>query len=101
MEKGELVKDPLPENFSSLEEAADFWDTHSIADYEEYFHDVDDVEVDLKSRHAYLPVAFDLEGQTRDIAHRQGMPLETLVNAWLSEKIQEYRLKHQSDPVAA
>jgi len=27
-------KDPIPESFSSPESAGDFWDTHSLADYE-------------------------------------------------------------------
>lgn len=31
------VRDPLPEHFNSLEEAAEFWDTHDSADYDEYF----------------------------------------------------------------
>ena len=29
-------RDPLPEHFASLEEAAEFWDTHDSGDYEEY-----------------------------------------------------------------
>ncbi len=34
-------KDPLPETFVSEEEAGDFWDEHSTADYEEYLEPVD------------------------------------------------------------
>ena len=26
-------RDPIPENFKSIDEAAKFWDTHSVADY--------------------------------------------------------------------
>jgi hypothetical protein len=33
-------RDPLPEQFNSLEEAGEFWDTHSGADYEEYMREV-------------------------------------------------------------
>ncbi|MGA9995315.1 MAG: CopG family antitoxin [Pyrinomonadaceae bacterium] len=40
-------RDPLPEQFNSIDEAAEFWDTHSSADYEEYMKDVD-FEVDIK-----------------------------------------------------
>ena len=29
--------DPIPEEFSSYEEAAEFWDTHDTADYPEAF----------------------------------------------------------------
>ncbi|MDT5061907.1 MAG: hypothetical protein QOH63_2366 [Acidobacteriota bacterium] len=43
-------RDPLPEHFDSLEEAAEFWDTHDSADYEEYMQDVEcDVEIKMKS----------------------------------------------------
>jgi len=27
------TKDQLPENFTSIDAAAEFWDTHSLADY--------------------------------------------------------------------
>ena len=43
------ARDPLPEHFNSIEEAAEFWDTHSTADYEEYFKEVD-CEFDIKKR---------------------------------------------------
>jgi len=32
-------RDPLPENFDSLEEFWAFWDTHSTADYEDLMED--------------------------------------------------------------
>ncbi|MDQ1559808.1 MAG: CopG antitoxin of type toxin-antitoxin system, partial [Pyrinomonadaceae bacterium] len=34
-------RDPLPERFATIEEAAEFWDTHDSADYEEYMRDVE------------------------------------------------------------
>jgi hypothetical protein len=33
--------DPIPESFATEEEAGEFWDTHSTADYEEYLERVD------------------------------------------------------------
>ena len=41
-------RDPLPEEFSNIEEAAAFWDTHSLADYEDLQKDVE-FEVNLRS----------------------------------------------------
>jgi dolichol-phosphate mannosyltransferase len=35
-------RDPLPEHFNSLEEAAEFWDTHDSADYEDYMRDIEE-----------------------------------------------------------
>lgn len=48
-------RDPLPEEFASEEEAAEFWDTHSIVDYEDYLEAVD-VDVDLQSRHFEIEI---------------------------------------------
>jgi hypothetical protein len=42
-------RDSLPRHFASIEEAADFWDTHGSADYEEYFVDVE-CEFDIRKR---------------------------------------------------
>jgi glycosyltransferase involved in cell wall biosynthesis len=39
-------RSPLPEHFDSLEQAAEFWDTHDSADYEEFMSDVE-FEVDI------------------------------------------------------
>ena len=39
-------RDPLPEHFESLEAAAEFWDTHDSADYEEFMQDIE-CEFDL------------------------------------------------------
>lgn len=48
-------RDPLPEKFSSLEEAGEFWDTHSSADYEEYMEEAHfDVELKRRSHNALL-----------------------------------------------
>lgn len=42
-------RDPLPDNFRSLEEFLAFWDTHSTADYEDLMEDVD-VDVNIRSK---------------------------------------------------
>lgn len=58
------VRDPLPEQFNSLEAAVEFWDTHDSGDYDDCFKDVN-VEVELKS-------------------HR--VATDKFVNRWLEEK---------------
>lgn len=42
--------DPIPAEFSSYEEAAEFWDTHDTTDYPENFETVS-VESNLRRRH--------------------------------------------------
>jgi hypothetical protein len=39
--KNLVERDILPDNFESLEEFWQFWDTHSTADYEDLMEDVE------------------------------------------------------------
>jgi hypothetical protein len=41
--------EPIPKEFRTLEEAGEFWDTHSAADYWDQMEDVE-MEVDIQSR---------------------------------------------------
>jgi hypothetical protein len=79
-------RDPLPENFESLESFWEFWDSHSTADYEDLMDDVD-VTVNVRGSKTYCAVARDLAEQIRIEARRQGISTETLVNLWLREKL--------------
>ena len=75
--------DPIPESMT-LDEAAEFWDTHSIADYPSEV-----VRFRFEPRGSRTYVAIDgelltrLEGRAKD----RGVSLETLVNLWLQEKL--------------
>ena len=79
-------RDPLPEQFNSAEEAGEFWDTHSGADYEEYMQEAH-FEVDLKQHSTEVRVSDQLLRDVRRIARQQGVATETLVNLWLQEKV--------------
>lgn len=76
-------RDPLPQQFASEEEAAEFWDTHSLADYEDLLEPVD-VEVDLQKRH------FEIEVDERTFqelvvkAKETRVPIRELVNRILN-----------------
>ena len=86
MAKSKKKRDPLPEQFSSAEEAGGFWDTHSGADYEEYMQEAH-FEVDLKRSVKEVRVADQVLREVRKIARQQGIATETLVNLWLQEKV--------------
>ena len=83
--KARKHRDPLPERFDSLEEAAEFWDTHDSADYEEYMKDVE-CEFDIKRRTYLVSLDGELYRKVRAIAQEKGVPAETLVNLWIEEK---------------
>ena len=83
--KSRKKRDPLPERFISIEEAAEFWDTHDSADYEEFMRDVD-CEINIKRRTYLVSLESELYRKLRIIAKERGVKPETLVNLWLQEK---------------
>lgn len=83
-----MTPETLPDNFASIAELADFWDTHSTADYEDAAEEVT-FEVDLSSSKVYFPVAKDLLEKVRMEARRQGVSPETLINLWVQERLSQ------------
>jgi len=77
-------RDPLPEHFSSLEEAAEFWDTHDSGDYEEYFEDVE-CKFDIKKRTHLISIDGALYDRVRAIAKRNRIPTDKLVSRLIEE----------------
>lgn len=77
--------DPIPENFSSMEAAAAFWDTHSLTDY---LDEMSEIEIDVRaSRRQWVPLASTFANQIVARAKKEGVSVETLVNLWISEKL--------------
>ena len=80
------VKDPIPEKFESIEAAAAFWDTHSLADYWDQTHEVE-IEVAAKRRRRVV-IEPTLWEQVVARARTRGVLPETLINVWLAERVQ-------------
>ena len=78
--------DPLPDEFKSEDEAAEFWDTHSIADYEEFLEPVG-LEVDLKRRHFEIEVDQESFLALRDSARKLQKPVKQLASEILKQKL--------------
>jgi hypothetical protein len=83
-----MKRDPIPENFRTLEEFWEFWDTHSTVDYPEFLKPVK-VSVRLAKGAKVLRVADDLVSSLRRRARRQGLTLEALVNRWIRERLEK------------
>jgi hypothetical protein len=71
----------------TLEEIAEFWDTHSLAEYWDQTHEVEfEVRAKRRRRVTLVPEVYArLEVQ----ASARGIQPETLVNLWLAERLQE------------
>jgi predicted HicB family RNase H-like nuclease len=78
--------DPIPEEFASYEEAAEFWDTHDTTDYLEGFETVA-VEAELKRRRYEVEIDEELMKVLTEQAQKRGVAVSQLVSELLKEKI--------------
>jgi hypothetical protein len=78
--------DELPEDFGSEEAAAEFWDTHSIVDYEELLEPAN-LHVEIKRRHFTIEVDEECFEAVRDSARKQRKPVKQvaseIIKQWL------------------
>ena len=74
--------------FSSLQEIADFWDTHSLADYDDETQDVE-ITFDPSARRTYIGIEPELLADLKHIAQEQRVSLQTLVNVWLRQRVDQ------------
>ena len=68
----------------SLEELAEFWDTHDTTDYP--LNQVE-FEISATARHHYVAVDPDILSSLRQVAHARGLSTESLINLWLQERL--------------
>jgi predicted DNA binding CopG/RHH family protein len=76
-------KERIPENMT-IEEASEFWDTHSITDYSSH---VVKFEYRPEEQITFVAIANDLLRQLEEQAKKQGASIETLINLWIKEKL--------------
>ncbi|MCI0693743.1 BrnA antitoxin family protein [candidate division KSB1 bacterium] len=86
MRKNSKKRDPIPEHFKSIEEAADFWDSHDLADYWDLTREVH-FDVDIQRRVFLTALEPELAKKITACARQQGVSSETLINVWLTEKL--------------
>ena len=75
---------------NTIEEIADFWDTHSLGDYWDQTHEVE-FEVRMKRKHR-VTLAPEIYSQIEAQARIRGIMPETLVNLWLIERLQHKKI---------
>ena len=69
----------------SIEEMAEFWDTHDAADYDDQTREVT-IEFALETRRHYIAIDPELQDRLRRLAQARGISLESLANLWLQER---------------
>jgi hypothetical protein len=88
MVENKEIRDSIPEHFMSIEEAAEFWDNHDLANYWDLTEEVE-IKVNLQRRRYLVSIDPELAEKLAVEAHRRGLSTETLVNLWLNEKLQQ------------
>ena len=82
MKRKQKKIDPIPEQFATYEEAAEFWDTHDTTDFPEAFSDVD-VEFDIKGRRFEIDIDEDVVQLLKEKASRSKIPIGRLASRLL------------------
>ncbi len=71
-------------NFKTYEEAADWFDTHDLADYVDLMQSVD-FSFDLRKNRDWVELEKDIAKNLRELAKKQRIPTRILVNELLRE----------------
>ena len=81
------IIEPIPENFASYEEAAEFWDNHDTTDYLDDLETIS-VESQLQQRHYEVEIDETLFEILRSEAENKNITVRLLINNYLKEKFQ-------------
>ena len=82
-------REPIPEEFDSYEEAAEFWDTHDTADYPDAFRTIE-VESEFRSRHYEVELEEEVIKKLRAQARQKGITVSRLASDLLREQLVSY-----------
>ncbi len=78
--------DPIPEEFRSYEEAAEFWDSHDTADYPAAFRTVKVVS-EFRNRHYEIPIEGEVVKRLQQRARKTGVSLGRLTSDLLRQSL--------------
>lgn len=72
----------------TLEEMAEFWDTHSLADFDDQTYEVE-LTFDPSARRSVVGIETELMAEIRRIAKERQVSTQTLVNVWLRQRVDQ------------
>lgn len=78
--------DLIPEEFTSYEEAAEFWDTHDTTDYPDAFRTVK-VTTEFRGRHYEVELEADVVRVLRAQARKKGLTVSRLASDLLRRQV--------------
>ncbi|PKO20271.1 MAG: hypothetical protein CVU38_21015 [Chloroflexi bacterium HGW-Chloroflexi-1] len=78
--------EPIPDEFSSYEEAAEFWDAHDTTDYLEVSRPIEVVS-EFRGRHYEIKIEAGIAKTLRSQAKRKGVTLSHLASELLRQQL--------------
>lgn len=87
MGKDKNVRDEIPEEFSSYEEAGEFWDSHDSTDYLDQMIPVE-LDAQLESRRFMIEVDEEIAILLRQRAVSEQLPASKLANELLRKELE-------------
>jgi hypothetical protein len=78
--------EPIPDEFASPDEAAEFWDAHDTTDYPRAFRTVR-VVAELRNRHYEIPIEADVIKTLEARARKAGVTLGHLASDLLRRQL--------------
>lgn len=91
IKKGENIdmskkRDIIPEHFNNAEEAGEFWDSHSSADY---WNEMEkkEIEFDIRKRTFLVPVDSRIYLLARKQAEAEHRTVEQIINTLLTQEL--------------
>jgi hypothetical protein len=79
-------------SFASLDEMVEFFDTHDMGEYLDGMPEAH-FDVNLQRRTHLVAIDEEIASKLTEIARREDVPAEALVNSWLKEKLSGYQEK--------
>jgi hypothetical protein len=76
----------------TLKEIAEFWDTHSLADFDDQTYEVE-MTFEPSARRPVVTIEPELMEDLRRIAHERKVSTQTLVNLWLRQRVDQLRTR--------
>jgi len=74
----------------TIEEMAEFWDTHSLADHDDQTYEVE-MTFDPAARRAAISIEPELMDDLRKTARERHVSTQTLVNVWLRQRLDQQK----------
>ena len=79
-------RDTIPEHFNSAEEAGEFWDSHSAADYGDEMEE-EEMEFDIQKRTFLVPVDSQIYLLAKKQAEAEHRTVEQIINTLLNREL--------------